>query len=71
MSDERISQVFAEDGEVVANINEHPSIGLTNINSRIKLFYGEEYQLVIQSKLSKGTTVQITLPLAREENPDD
>ncbi len=43
--------------------NDARSIGLYNINQRIKLFYGEEYSLSIESELDKGTTAILTLPL--------
>ena len=39
------------------------SIGLNNINSRIKLIFGSEAQMVIYSLKDIETTVQITLPL--------
>ena len=38
------------------------SIGLYNINQRIKLFYGEKYTLRIDSVLEQGTTVTLLLP---------
>lgn len=38
------------------------SIGLTNVNKRIKMFHGEEYGLSFSSKPGKGTRVRITLP---------
>ena len=37
-------------------------IGLSNVNQRIKLLYGEAYGLSIQSKWMEGTTVIIELP---------
>lgn len=42
------------------------SIGLHNINQRIKLYYGKEYGMDIKSKLGFGTTVIIFLPLNHE-----
>lgn len=39
------------------------SIGLVNVNQRIRLFYGEEYGFSIFSNPGIGTQVQITLPL--------
>lgn len=39
------------------------SIGLYNINQRIKLCYGSYYGIKIESCVSKGTTVSLTLPL--------
>ena len=40
------------------------SIGLYNINERIKLCYGEEHGIRIESVLSKGTDVFLNLPLS-------
>lgn len=39
------------------------SIGLYNINQRIRLCYGDDYQLQIFSELGKGTVIRLTLPL--------
>ncbi|WP_164473094.1 sensor histidine kinase [Clostridium sp. E02] len=43
--------------------NREQGIGLYNINNRIKLFYGQEYGLVIQSKQNFGTLVTIKIPV--------
>ena len=45
------------------NLSLTQSIGLYNINQRIRLCYGENYSLHISSQLGKGTTVRLTLPL--------
>lgn len=39
------------------------SIGLYNINQRIRLFYGEAYGMEIKSRPKEGTLVTLTLPL--------
>ena len=44
------------------------SIGLYNINRRIKLNYGEQYGLTIQSTLGEGTMVRVTFPALKTEN---
>ncbi len=38
------------------------SIGLYNINQRLKLLYGEEYALRIDSKTGRGTRVRLRIP---------
>ncbi len=43
------------------------SIGLTNVNKRIKMYHGDEYGLSVSSELGKGTRMTITLP----RNVDD
>lgn len=43
--------------------NGKTSIGLRNVNSRIKLYYGADYGLELYSRLNVGTTVIMKLPL--------
>jgi two-component system, sensor histidine kinase YesM len=43
--------------------SKHESLGIYNVNERIKLIYGEEYGLTIQSIGSGETASTITLPL--------
>lgn len=43
------------------------SIGLTNIHSRLELYYGRGYGLSISSTLNKGTDIQIKLPVIVKE----
>ena len=38
------------------------SIGIKNVDKRIKLYYGQEYGLDIKSKENVGTTTRITMP---------
>lgn len=38
------------------------SIGLSNVDKRIKLYYGKEYGLTIESSLDTGTVTRIVLP---------
>ena len=44
------------------HLSDGNGIGLLNIDERIKLSYGEEYGLSIDSELDEGTTVTITIP---------
>ncbi|MBQ8822453.1 MAG: sensor histidine kinase [Lachnospiraceae bacterium] len=48
-------------------LNASTSIGLGNIDRRIKLCYGEQYGLSVRSVKEKGTTVVIRLPLEKKE----
>lgn len=43
------------------------SIGLVNVNERIKLYYGSEYGLHLEGGEDKGFKVQITLPANKNE----
>ncbi len=41
-------------------------IAMVNVNSRIKLLYGEEYGINVYSTVNQGTDVEITLPAIKE-----
>lgn len=43
--------------------DENKSIGITNVNQRMKLYYGEFYGVKIESRLSMGTKVTLCLPI--------
>lgn len=43
-------------------IIERGSIGIRNVNQRIKLIFGSEYGVEIQSKVNEGTCVKVTIP---------
>lgn len=63
--------------EVMAKVQDYTrkrrksSIGLYNINRRIKLNYGEQYGLYIQSTLGEGTMVRVTFPALKKENAEE
>ena len=42
-------------------------IAVVNVNNRIKLLFGEEYGISMQSTLHMGTDVEITLPLIKKD----
>lgn len=44
-------------------IHKHGSgVGLVNVNNRIKILFGKEYGLVVESEPDEGTTVSICIP---------
>ncbi len=47
----------------ITNKDLKSSIGLYNIHQRIRLYYGEEYGIHIDSNIGEGTKVTLTLPL--------
>ncbi|MPN24085.1 putative sensor-like histidine kinase [bioreactor metagenome] len=49
------------------NLQKTSSIGLMNINNRLKLKFGEIYGLEIDSEINEGTTVKIKIPILRDE----
>lgn len=47
------------------------SIGVYNVNKRIKLLYGKEYGVSIHSEIGKGTIVSVELPLNNFDKSDN
>lgn len=48
-------------------IEEGNSIGLLNINARLKMIYGEEYGLAVESEPGKGSAVYLTVAALKED----
>lgn len=49
--------------EQTMNETEDKSIGLVNVHRRIRLFYGEDYGICVDSTSGEGTQIEILLPL--------
>jgi two-component system sensor histidine kinase YesM len=45
------------------HLNQNKNIGLYNINQRIRLCYGMQYGIIINSTIGRGTKVSLILPL--------
>lgn len=64
MTPERLAEI--EQKLIDNDTSSGKSIGLTNVNSRIKMAHGSEYGLHISSVEGKGTKVTVTLPAYSE-----
>jgi two-component system sensor histidine kinase YesM len=53
MSQERMEKVMSGEGS---------SVGMRNVHNRLKLMYGEEYGITLQSSPGNGTTIVICMP---------
>ena len=53
MNDEQAARILTEESK---------GYGVRNVNERIKLYYGEQYSLQIESKVGQGTKVSIRIP---------
>lgn len=64
MSEEKLSELntYLTDKEDRVVREKRRSIGIKNVNSRIKLSFGDIYGIKIESKENNGTTVSIILP---------
>lgn len=70
----RINESLSLDNETyykMLNAKKGKSIGLDNVNRRIKLFYGDDYGLVIESKKNMYTKVYVNIPLHPVANPSE
>lgn len=68
MNEETLSQIQKKlkDTAYKKPFHTSGSIGLTNVNTRIKLLYGAEYGLKIESRVMQGCRVTLTLPIQEE-----
>lgn len=59
MSEEEVSLILTDNNRM----HKHGSgVGLVNVNSRIQIFFGKEYGLIVKSEPDEGTTVSICIP---------
>ncbi len=67
ISQSRLSELNAilENSDTIWDSEEH--IGIKNVNKRIKLIYGEDYGLKIQSEEDNGTRVEIMIKAELED----
>ena len=69
MTRDRLEFINENLGKTNKKENGHQSIGMGNINERIKIFYGEKYGIHVFSELNIGTKVVLILPaIEGEEN---
>lgn len=47
------------------DLSKSKSIGLSNINQRMKMYYGSQYQLLIASEKGEGTSISLIFPERR------
>ena len=65
MTDEQLDSLndYVSDMSVKIGNNDKRSIGIRNVNARIKLAYGDSYGIIIRSRQNIGTHVIVTLPV--------
>jgi two-component system sensor histidine kinase YesM len=66
MSEERLKQVIT--GQVTSS--KGSGVGVTNVQERIRLFYGQTYGLHFDSELEEGTRVTIRFPIMEMEQAE-
>lgn len=60
MSEEQVTNILKKE------LTDSKGIGVKNVNDRIKIYFGEEYGIVVESELDKGTTISIKIPAIME-----
>lgn len=68
MSQETVMKMNHRFDKLIYDKESKGGIGLQNVNERIKLHYGSEYGLQVESKLGQGTTVIMKLRSDRQLN---
>jgi two-component system sensor histidine kinase YesM len=63
MSEERIYEVLSS----TSKHGKFNRIGINNLNERIKLYFGEDYGLLLKSEINKGTLVTVRIPAFKNE----
>ena len=64
---ERLAQVHSDLADDKGSVQiDESGFGINNVNKRIRLYYGEQYGLTIESEHLKGTRIFLTIPLIRE-----
>lgn len=63
-----VNKVINETHDDVTKRNiKRDKIGLKNTDQRLKLIYGQNYGLVIESHINEGTNIKVIMPLDEEE----
>jgi two-component system sensor histidine kinase YesM len=66
MTQERLAQIRALlEADPGAELDGEDGYGVSNVNQRIKLYYGHDYGLAIESEYGQGTRVSLVIPRQR------
>lgn len=60
MTQEKCQKILKKD------LGDNHGIGIKNVNDRIKIYFGEQYGLSVESELDEGTTITIRFPKITE-----
>ena len=63
MSDDKINELYAN----MKNNEKNSGVGMRNIYQRLKIYYGQEADVVIESELDEFTKVTLIIPKIKEE----
>jgi two-component system sensor histidine kinase YesM len=63
---EKLAQLQAELDDDSGDIKLESGFGIGNVNKRIRLYYGKQYGISIQSEYSTGTCVSLVIPARKD-----
>jgi two-component system, sensor histidine kinase YesM len=66
---EKLAQLRAELDDDSGDIKLESGFGIGNVNKRIRLYYGKQYGLSVQSEYATGTRVILVIPAKMETTP--
>lgn len=66
ISEEKIREMY----ETMRGNPQKPSVGIRNVYQRLKLYYGDEAEVIITSIQDESTTVSLRIPLEPKEERD-
>ena len=62
MSEDQVENILRKE------LTDSKGIGVKNVNDRIKIYFGNEYGITVQSELDVGTSIHIRIPAIMEDN---
>lgn len=66
---ERVKKILSGDPDAIKPVpGKHASLGIRNVNERIKLIYGKRYGLTIEPIAEDKTRSLITIPYTEEDD---
>lgn len=66
ITEERISEIY----EILKGTHSKSSVGMRNVYLRLKLFYGNDADIIISSTLDELTTIKLIIPAENENKKD-
>ncbi|WP_219835430.1 sensor histidine kinase [Paenibacillus sp. R14(2021)] len=69
IKEERLIEIRRQLGAATDGLENGDGMGMSNVNARIKLLFGDEYGLFISSEEHAGTTVKLLIPVLEEGEP--
>jgi two-component system sensor histidine kinase YesM len=70
MTPEKLAEVRASLQTESIALVEDAGFGIQNVNTRLKLYYGRQYGLTVESEYQQGTRISLTIPFVGGSPPE-